>query len=116
MSHVTSIVLTTSVMEARELGGEGAIEALNAWLEANGHAPMAEIAEHAGGTKMMECNVWAGAQNYLAVPAFVAACESAAWVEPENVCVAIHTHDHETIVHRPGKNNPLQNPTGEITP
>lgn len=88
MSVVTNVVLMTGLVD-----GE-AVEALDDWLQEQGHAPMRELSSMASGHKAMEVNVYLSAHNYLDEDAFIKFATGLSWRWPEEFCLITQTEDY----------------------
>lgn len=100
MSHVCDVLILASVMDE----DSGAIGAVEAWLVEHRYAEVANalrrVDGNAGGFKAMQATVWAGAYNYLDIPAFLAAVWAAPWDSSEYVQVALKDeHDERWRLH-----------------
>lgn len=83
MSVVTNVLLFMPGSESR------ALAPVQRWLDNANMGQLTKIDRYAGGKKYMEANVWAGAFNYLDVPAFVEVVKAQRWLDPECVQLLI---------------------------
>lgn len=87
MSDVTNVLLMTFA-ESKEV--EKRIEAFpGEWTG------LVRVDSHAGGTKCMECEVWAAAFNYLDDEALIAHLKGITWAWPESVQLLLMHQDDE---------------------
>jgi inhibitor of KinA sporulation pathway (predicted exonuclease) len=92
MSHVADILLLTSIEDP-------GIEDAQKWLRENNWPALVEISDHAGGNKVMQCEVWSAAINYFAIEDFVAVVKGIRWEWPESVQLLVKDEheDHFTL-------------------
>jgi hypothetical protein len=95
MSVVTTILLTTSIMESEE-DAEGkdafpAIDRINAGL---GRPWLKQVDQHAGGNKAPQAYAFMAAINYLDLGAFKRLIREAPWEEPDHVLLLVNHEDN----------------------
>lgn len=98
MSVVTTVLITTSIMESVETQAgtdrHVALEHINDGLRGE-RAPIIEIIspvhQHAGGNKCAQANVYMGAINHLDLDQLLGLMRSAPWEEPEHVLLLVNT-------------------------
>ena len=89
MSVVTNLILTCAAG-----GEEKAIAYINAAMIDDLHQqPITDTREAATGTKWLEAGVFITACNYLDLPEFLSAVQSAPWESPESVQVFYQEQD-----------------------
>jgi len=82
MSLVTNVLLLTFIEDK-------GVEFVQSWLKSQSFPGLVEISEYAGGNKMIEHEIWAGAFNFLDVEEFVNVVRSAKWDLPRDVQLLI---------------------------
>ena len=66
MSYVTDVILISHYLEL------DTISKINSWFIDRFKAGLIDISEYGGGNKVLQCEVYAGAFNYLDLEAFLA--------------------------------------------
>lgn len=90
MSRVTDIILTCSGLEeVWPSGGMPAIERLNSWLDERYGCHVSRVDQRAGGTKVMQANVFLCAINYLDEDEFIDEVAKVGWQDPGAVRVML---------------------------
>lgn len=105
MSHVASVLLIFSGAEEsyEEETPSGwidrypLVDEINAWLTEQGKGVLTDLADHAGGNKHMQINVWGGAFNYLDLDGFLQHVASRRWEEPEHVTLLWNDEHDEGV-------------------
>lgn len=92
MSVVTNVVLVTGLMD------EPQVEEINQWLYDNGFGSVVRVDQHAGGSKVMEVNVYLGAFNYLDESSFVEFAQTRNWRWPEEFSLFVQTEDRPSRI------------------
>ena len=77
MSIVASCILHVPLDRAH------VVEQIDKYLVEKGHYRFADVTEHAGGEKAMQCLVYLGAFNHLDIDALVAFVRSCDWLTDE---------------------------------
>lgn len=94
MSVVTSIILTTSLVEEDDLYCP-AVEELNEWMLANRYGEFKRVDEYAGGNKAMQAVVFMGAFNYLDMDKFAETFRKVRWEDRDSVKLFVQ-YEEET--------------------
>lgn len=91
MSVVTDVLLLSGCGESQSDDDPipPPIAAINTWLVAEGYGELKELAEHAGGHKHMQCEVFGGAFNYLRLIDFLETVRAQLWEDRDAVRILI---------------------------
>lgn len=98
MSHVTDIILSTTIDDGAELEGEHPnTDQLNMYLNENHNGcSLVKADDKAGGGKAMQCDLFIAAINHLNIPDFLERFYQIAWEYPESVQLMLKD-EHEDI-------------------
>jgi hypothetical protein len=96
MSRVTNAIVTAHVGPHSDSDPE--IDSVNKFLretEGGGAGDFVEVSQHAGGTKHMECRVYASAFNHAETNVIVRAVDQAPWRDKEMVQLFIKEQEQD---------------------
>ena len=90
MSRVTDIIMLTW------LDDPGVAE-VNAWLKEVGYSELEEISDHAGGTKVLQAEIWSAALNHFEgyEEQHVDVFRRAKWEQPEKAVLIFEREEDE---------------------
>lgn len=96
MSHVTSVILTTSLLDGPlDDDRDTAAEQLGTVLG------FERLGDRAGGNKKMQAEVWLAAFNHLDLPGLVQKLRALPWVEPQSVQLFVKCEHDEGFAEYP---------------
>lgn len=104
MSVVSSVILQMSTAENAfddEEEVRPGVDAITAWLEKYGHAPMVELQEHMPRGKHPQTFVFGGGYNHFPEDSFAEFVMGMTWNAPECVVLMINPECGETRIWRP---------------
>lgn len=99
MSHVTDIILITSIEDGADLESDNPnVDKLKGYLEKehNGHT-LLKVDGHAGGNKAIQCDVFMAAFNYFNIDAFVRLFKEMQWQYPESAQLLIKDENDDAF-------------------
>jgi hypothetical protein len=91
MSVVTDVILITGIFDRCDT--TPTVDLLNKKITVKHDRPLVRIDHHAGGDKVMESDVYAGAFNYLDRDWLIEAVRSMDWEDPDRVQLLIKGHE-----------------------
>lgn len=96
MSYVTNVILATWIDDGGSDDKHPNVNILNAWLEKRWGklTQVNQLATNNSG-KVMECDIFMGAFNYLDVEGFVAAFRAIPWEMPESAQLLMKTEQEK---------------------
>ena len=114
MSYVTNVVIWVSLLEIASGDDVPAITFLNEWLQAcEGRAggqtqTLRRVDEEAGGTKHINCYLYAAGVNFLPLDEFMRKFHDAPWKYPEMNMLVIRNEDQDIpVAYYPGHRKAL---------
>lgn len=120
MSDVTNVIICCSLME--EVFTECAFESINhinEWLQTHPRGcsggRLVRVDKHAGGTKAMECCVFAGAFNYMPLQDFLRTVWKQNWQSRDTVQVLVQEQEDDKFTLHSEPSHPSINSAGFCT-
>jgi hypothetical protein len=78
------------------------VDQLSAWLQEHHHRSLVKVSRYAGGDKVMQCDVFMAAINYLDLEGFLDAFRAVKWETPQCVQLMIKDeHDDVFTIYTP---------------
>lgn len=105
MSFVSGVILIHFCGEQGETDDSlpYCIEAVNRWLkdvDDRNFSPLADVTDHASGSKHPQCQIYCAGYNYFPEDEFAKFVVGLPWEYPENVVLVIQPEEGETRVWR----------------
>jgi hypothetical protein len=114
MSVVTRIILVTHGEDGAQRDGEYPnVDRLNAYLRLGEYGTLQRVEDYAGGTKVMDCNVWLGGFNFLNLISFLSAFDAIPWEYPEDILLLVKREGEVTFTQYRPIVNAARRPSGE---
>ncbi len=85
MSHVTDIILITFIDDGGIEDAHPNVDLLNEYLTQHNHGQLIKVDGYAVGHKVMQCDVFLSAANFLYIDEFVKEFNKVPWEDPDSV-------------------------------